>query len=114
MARPTEEAGLNPGTVPAPTWSPGPRLCHPLISQRKIAPNPIKVHSSAMLLGSGAALGAAAIVRFVSADAPAVVVPPFGSPNAIDEMRELLVTPKNSGDSGQNQGERRALNCLRR
>ena len=60
-------------------------------------PSPIRAEESAARL-SGSGTGAAAIVRLVSAKKPPPVVPPLGSPKAIVEIGELLVTPKKSAE----------------
>jgi hypothetical protein len=73
-------AKIRPGS-PAPTRGPG--------TVEGDVPS-----SPAPTMGPGTVEGDVPMVRLSSAKNPNCVVPPSGNPNAIDEIRESLVTPK--------------------
>ena len=69
-------------------------FCRRRHQPRRPPPAKIRPGRPAPAMGPGTAEGDVPMVRLVSAKNPNCVVSPSGNPNAIDEIRESLVTPK--------------------
>src|SRR5262245_1730093 len=87
QARRPPLAKIRPG-MPAPAMGPG-------TAEGDVPSSP------APTMGPGTVEGDVPMVRLSSAKNPNCVVPPSGNPNAIDEIRESLVTPKKPGCGGK-------------